>query len=100
MGQYGHTEIVKILEPLSNSHDTPGKNGETPINEAANYGHTEIVKILAPLTDNPNAPVNGSTPSFEAYQRGHTEIVKILKSFQTSRKHNAGSSLAKQNKKF
>ena len=80
MGQYGHTEIVKILAPLSNNHDSPGKNGETPINEAANYGHTEIVKILCPLTDNPNASNNyGLTPMSVAQK---DEICRVLESFK------------------
>ena len=55
---YGHTEIVKILAPLTNSPIAPNKYGFTPISAAAQRGHTEIVKILAPLTDNPNAPDN------------------------------------------
>ena len=48
----------------------------------------EIVKILAPLTDNPNAPNNwGETPSSVAENK---EIHRFLKSFNSSRKRNAG----------
>ena len=82
----GHTEIVKILAPLTENPNaltvnpnSPNINGSTPIYWAACYGHTEIVKILAPLTDNPNASYNyGRTPIFGAAINGHTEIVKIL----------------------
>ena len=72
----------------------------TPIHKAVWFGHTEIVKILVPLTDNPNAPNNfGMTPIYKAAQCNNTEIVKILKSFKSSKKRNAGASLAKPNKK-
>ena len=55
---------------------------------AAKNGHMEIVKILAPLTDNPNAPNNwGETPSSVAENK---EIRRFLKSFNSSRKRNAG----------
>ena len=47
---YGHTEIVKILAPLTNNHNAPDVNGMTPIMWARKEGHTEIVKILALLT--------------------------------------------------
>ena len=50
----GHTEIVKILAPLTDNPNTPERNGRTPIYKAAWKGHTEIVKILASLTDNPS----------------------------------------------
>ena len=52
----GHTEIVKILAPLTDNPNAPNKYGETPIHKAAKNGHREIVKILALFTDNPNAP--------------------------------------------
>ena len=75
----GHTEIVKILAPLTDNPNAPNNNGETPIHEAAYIGHAEIVKILAPLTDNPNVPNNfGETPIYRAALNGHSEIVKIL----------------------
>ena len=78
----GHTEIVKILAPLTDNPNASSNNGETPIYWAACNGHTEIVKILAPLTDNPNAPdYLGETPIFRAAQNGYTEIVKILAPF-------------------
>ena len=75
----GHTEIVKILAPLTDNPNAPNNDGYTPIYWAALMGHTEIVKILAPLTDNPNAPdEDGVTPIYWAASNGHTEIVKIL----------------------
>ena len=75
----GHTEIVKILAPLTDNPNAPDENGRTPIHWAAYYGHTEIVKILAPLTDNPNAPDwRGKTPS---YVTRNAEIRTILESF-------------------
>ena len=40
---YGHTEIVKILAPLTNSPSAPNKYG-FPISAAAQRGHSEIVK--------------------------------------------------------
>ena len=40
-------EIVKIIAPLTENPNAPSKNGETPINIAAQNGHTEIVKILS-----------------------------------------------------
>ena len=59
----GHTEIVKVLAPLSDNPNEPKIQGCTPINVAARNGHTKIVKILASLTDNPNvADKNGNTP--------------------------------------
>ena len=51
----GHTEIVKILVPLTDHPNAPNKCGTTPIHMAARNGHTEIVKILVPLADNLNA---------------------------------------------
>ena len=96
----GHTEIVKILVPLTDNPNAPNNHGYTPIHKAAWHGNTEIVKILAPLTDNPNAPnKEGYTPIYFAAYKGHTEIVRILKSFKTSKKRNAGASLAELNKK-
>ena len=60
---HGHTEIVKILAPLTDNPNAPNDSGRTPIYRAAYDGNTEIVKILAPLTDTPNAPNNqGKTP--------------------------------------
>ena len=77
-----HTEIVKILAPLT---DNPilmlqiSTYVRTPIYKAAQYGRKEIFKILAPLTDNPNAPNNyGETPIYKAAWYGFTEIVRIL----------------------
>ena len=80
----GHTEIVKILAPLTDNPNAPTKYyRETPIHRAALFGYTEIVKILAPLTDNPNAQnYNGDTPYFLAARNGHLEICRILKSFK------------------
>ena len=52
----GHTEIVKILAPLTDNPNAPNIHGDTPIYWAAWNGHSEIVKILVPLTDIPNAP--------------------------------------------
>ena len=75
----GHTEIVKILAPLTDNPNAPDYLGRTPIYRAAYKGHTEIVKILSPLTDNPNAPnEDGNTQIHWAAWHGHTEIVKIL----------------------
>ena len=54
--QHFHTEIIKILAPLTGNPNAPDKHGRIPIYTAAQNGHTEIVKILAPLSDNPNAP--------------------------------------------
>ena len=50
----GHTEIVKILVPLTNNPNAPNHYGSTPIYWAAMLVHTEIVKILAPFVDNPH----------------------------------------------
>ena len=73
----------------------------TPIHWAAYRGHTEIVKILAPLSENPDAPNrNRKTPSSVSRT---SEIRKFLKSFNTSRKLKAGSSMKpskKRAKKF
>ena len=61
--QNGHTEIVKILAPLTDNPNAPDDNGNTPIHNAAFNGHTKIVNILAPLTDNPNVlNIYGDTP--------------------------------------
>ena len=50
----GHTEIVKILAPLTDNPNNSDEDGRTPIYQAARNGHTEIVKILAPFIDNSN----------------------------------------------
>ena len=42
----GHTEILKILVPLTDNPNAPNNDGRTPIYWAAFYDHTEIVKIL------------------------------------------------------
>ena len=75
----GHSEIVKILAPLTSNPYATDVDGWTPMHWASCRGHTEIVQTLAPLSDNPNAPnKNGDTPIYWAACRGHTEIVKIL----------------------
>ena len=88
--RFGHTEIVKILCPLTENPNAPRWNGITPINIAVWFGHTEIVKILAPLTDNPNAPDrHGVTPLKIAQKRygprtihgKYEEIIKILQKY-------------------
>ena len=43
--QNGHTEMVKILAPLTENPNALDGFGLTPIHHAASYGHTEIVKI-------------------------------------------------------
>ena len=76
---HGHSEIVRILAPLTKSIKSSKKFGRILIHSAVNEGQTEIVKILVPLTDNPNAPdEDGWTPIHLAAENGHTEIVKIL----------------------
>ena len=42
----GHTEIVKILVPLTDNLNAPAKDGDTPISMAMRRGNTEIVQIL------------------------------------------------------
>ena len=42
----GHTEIVKILAPLTDRPNAPDKDGKTPTHCAIQNGHTEIVKLL------------------------------------------------------
>ena len=85
----GHTEIVKILAPLTDNPNAPDEDGWTPIHRAADNGHIEIVKILVPLTENPNAPDNaGVTPLEITY---NAAIKKILMSSKTSTKRNAGA---------
>ena len=76
---YGHTEIVKILAPLTNNPNVPDKSGKTPIYYAVRYGYTEIVKILAPLTDNPNARNKyGNTPIYTAAYWEHWWHIEIV----------------------
>ena len=41
-----HTEIVKILAPLTDNPNATTINGKTPIDCAKEFGHTDIVKIL------------------------------------------------------
>ena len=85
---YGHTEIVKILAPLTDYPNDPDAYGWTPILAAAYNGHTEIVKILAPLVDDLNAPnKNGDTPIGVAKNE---EIRRFLKSFKKSEKIQCG----------
>ena len=80
--RYGHTEIVKILAPLTNNPNAPNDRGETPIYWAAKNGYIEIVKILAPLADKLNAPNNnGDTPNSVAE---NSEIQRFLESFKDS----------------
>ena len=57
-------EIVKVLAPLTDSHNARYEYGKTSLSKAASRGHTEIVNILAPFSYNPNAPDNdGSNAS-------------------------------------
>ena len=57
-------EIVKVLTPLTDSHNARYEYGKTSLSKAASRGHTEIVNILAPFSYNPNAPDNdGSNAS-------------------------------------
>ena len=77
-----HTEIVKILAPLTDNPNAPDEDGRTPIFWAAFKGNTEIVKILAPLTNHPSAPdIYGVTPIVIAKNE---EIKEILSSIKTS----------------
>ena len=93
----GHTEIVKILAPLTDNPNAPDVHGVTPICTAAAKGHTKIVKILAPLTDNPNAPdEDGITPFLVAK---NDEIRSVLKSFKTSNKRKTSGLGGKPSKK-
>ena len=78
----GHTEIVKILAPLTDNPNSADNSGITPIHQAAWIGQTEIVKILAPLTNNPNAPDKDGYTPIEFSK--NVEIQRILKSFLTS----------------
>jgi hypothetical protein len=45
--KYGHTEIVKLLIPVSD----PKACDNYALQLAAKYGHTEIVKLLIPVSD-------------------------------------------------
>ena len=93
----GHTEIVKILAPLTDNPNASDKNGDTPIFVAALNGHTEIIKLLAPLTDNPNSSViTGVTPFSVAK---NDEIRSVLKSFKTPNKRKTSASGGKPSKK-
>ena len=62
----GHSEIVRILAPLTKNANAPAPNGNTPIHTAAFKGHSEIIKILTPLTENPKI--------YMAAQEGHPGI--------------------------
>ena len=44
---YGHTEIVRILAPLTDNPNAPDENGNTPINMASRYGYIEFVNVGA-----------------------------------------------------
>ena len=86
---HGHTEIVKILAPLTENTNPPCREGYTPLYWAAKYGHKDIVEFLVPLTNNPNAPTkNGDTPLSVAKT---AEIREIFQIFETSRKLKVGS---------
>ena len=75
-----HTEIVKVVAPLTENPNAPNKYGETPIYKAARIGNTEIVKFLALMTDNPNAPdMYGDTPCSVTKS---AEIRRFLQSFK------------------
>ena len=86
----GHTEIVKILAPLTANPNAEDEDKDTPILIAARHGYSEIVKILAPLTDNPNATnYHGETP---IKVTKNAEIRKFLESFNTANKRKVGQS--------
>ena len=89
------------MAPLTDNPNVSNIDEDTPIYWAALEGYTEIVKVLAPLTDNPNAPnKDGKTPSSITKK---AEIRRFLKSFNSSRKRNAGpsgKSSTKRAKKF
>jgi len=67
----GHTEIVKILIPVSD----PKACDSYALQLAATNGHTEIVKILIPVSD-PKA--RDSYALQWAAEYGHIDIVKLL----------------------
>ena len=54
----GHTEIIKLLAPLTVNPNAHDKNGGTPIRNAAENGHFEIFKILVPLTVDQTLTIN------------------------------------------
>ena len=47
---YGHTEIVKILVPLTDNPNAPDEAGNTPNYWAERNCHTEICSILESFT--------------------------------------------------
>ena len=68
---FGHTDIVQILAPLTENPNAPNAFGLTPIQKAAFHSYSEIVKILAPLSKNPNSPnPYGFTPIHIAARKG------------------------------
>ena len=77
---FGHTDIVQILAPLTENPNAPNAFGLTPIQKAAFNGYSEIVLILAPLTKNPNAPnPYGSTPIHKAALKGQFWLCDFTK---------------------
>ena len=83
---HGHTDIIKILAPLSINPNVPTNFGSgvnwTPIYCATIGGNIEVIKALIPWTDNPNAPnLDGRTPIAAAALHGHTDIIELLRPF-------------------
>jgi len=68
---YGHTEIVKLLLPVSN----PKIHDCYALRWAAQNGHIEVVKLLIPVS---NVKSCNNYALRKAAESGYTEIVKLL----------------------
>lgn len=67
--QYGRTECVKLLIPVSNIR------GSYALKIAADYGHTQCVELLIPVSD-PKAKDSSALSGASFY--GHTPCVELL----------------------
>jgi ankyrin repeat protein len=89
----GHPEEAAELIQSGAPVTDRGKNGETPLSEAAGKGYNDLIKTLLSKGADVNEPgTGGATPLAMAAGSGHLETVKLLLSKGASTGGEAGGS--------
>ena len=74
----GSREVDRLLTGMVDPNCV-GKQGTTPLVEAAKFGHRDVAENLLESGADPNkANEHGSTPIYWAARRGHRATVELL----------------------
>ena len=78
MMELGSREVDRLLTGMVDPNCV-GKQGTTPLVEAAKFGHYVVAENLLESGADPNkANEHGSTPMYWAARRGHRATVELL----------------------